>query len=171
MAAWLAAEAPVSSHHNTDGVRVLVIRAFTSGTAPAARRELEGLADGEPVVVDLRGCPGGDLQGAIELLRDLLPAGAEIARVVDEDGDAVVHRARGDRYPVALTVLVDGQTASAAEVFAGCLEGHRRARVIGGPTFGKTTAQAVGVDSRGAAVARTVATVHLPFSDQLEKLR
>ena len=161
MAAWLAAAPPVEAHRGEDGTTTVSVPAFTAGTPPAVRRELERLAAGDDVVIDLRGNPGGDLAAAIELLRDLLPAGAEIARVVDEDGDAVVHRARGDRHPVAITLLVDGATASAAEVFARCLERHGRARVVGGPTFGKATAQAIGVDENGAAVARTVATVHV----------
>jgi carboxyl-terminal processing protease len=119
-------------------------------------------------VIFRRGTPGGAPAAAIELLRDLLPAGAEIARVVDEDGDAIVHRARGDHHPAALTVLVDGATASAAEVFALCLARHGRARVVGGPTFGKTTAQAIALDARGAAVARTVATIHVAGGEEEE---
>jgi carboxyl-terminal processing protease len=167
MAAWLAAAPPVKATRDGAGTTTLTIRAFTSGTAPAVRHELGRLEDGDAVVIDLRGSPGGDLKAAIEVLRDLLPGGVEVARVVDDEGDAVVHRARGDHYPVAITVLVDGRTASAAEIFACALEAHGRARVVGGPMFGKTTVQTLGVDARGAAAVRTVATVHIPAGPEV----
>jgi carboxyl-terminal processing protease len=165
MADWLARAPEAHARPGGAGETVVTIPAFRRGTAAAVRHELAKAREGDRVVFDVRGNPGGDLAEAIELLRDLLPHGAEIARIVDEAGDEVVHRARGDHYACAMTVLVDARTASAAEIFAGCLRVHGRAEVVGGPTFGKQTAQAIGPDARGTAVARTVATVRLPAPD------
>jgi carboxyl-terminal processing protease len=93
------------------------------------------------VVLDLRGCPGGDLEGAVELASCFLEAGAPVGRFVDVDGDeeTLVARAVPERFTGEVLVLVDAGTASAAEVLARALEdaGGDRVRVQGGPTFGK----------------------------------
>src|SRR5262249_5769748 len=76
-------------------------------------RDVQGL------VLDLRGNPGGELDAAIELADDFLPRGALVVTFVDPSGDRTERRARrGARYAIPLTILVDGLTASAAEIFA-----------------------------------------------------
>jgi carboxyl-terminal processing protease len=95
------------------------------------------------LVFDLRGNPGGELPSALEVLRDLLPAGALVATLVDPDGDPIEYRARGDAYPWPAVVRVDEHTASAAELFAGSLQAHGRARVVGRRTYGKSAARMV----------------------------
>jgi carboxyl-terminal processing protease len=56
----------------------------------------------------------------------------------DADGDETVYRARGERsYLHPMVLLVDRGTASAAELFAGCMKVHRRALVVGETTYGK----------------------------------
>lgn len=116
------------------------------------------------LILDLRGCSGGDLAAAIDLAGDFLGEGAEIVTVVDEDGDETVHRSHNAApNTLPLAVVVDPFTASAAEVFAGCLQAHERATVIGERTYGKGTAQALvpGLAEPGARYA-TVARVLLP---------
>ncbi len=96
------------------------------------------------LLLDLRGCPGGDLDACLQLADDFLPAGAPIAWRDDPDGDSTLLCARqDDPYPYPLAVLIDGETASAAEILAGSLQTHGRATVIGQPSCGKATAQAV----------------------------
>lgn len=116
------------------------------------------------LVLDLRGCPGGKLMAAVELAGDFLPEGAEVATLVDADGDETVYRSRSEQpYSMPVVVLVDRGTASAAEVFAGALQAHGRAVVVGERTFGKGVAQQVlpGAAGPGAHYA-TVASVRLP---------
>jgi carboxyl-terminal processing protease len=109
-------------------------------------------------VIDLRGCPGGDLEAAYALAAEFLPAGAALGSVVDADGDVSERVAHRDGpYDVPLVLLVDRATKSAAEVFAGALAHHGRATVVGEATFGKATVQrAVG------ALLETCARVELP---------
>jgi carboxyl-terminal processing protease len=140
---------------------VVHVTAFLPDTPARARAALRAAPDG--VVFDLRGCPGGELGAAIELARDLLPEGAVIVSLVDGDGDVLVHRARGDAYGGAVFVLVDAGTASAAEVFAGCLKAHGRAVILGHRTYGKGVARAW---VNGAMV--DVARVMLPDGSALD---
>lgn len=116
------------------------------------------------LVIDLRGCAGGDLRAAVDLASDFLPEGAVVATLTDEDGDDTVLRSWNERpSALPLVVLVDRGTASAAEVFAGSLQGHGRALVAGERTYGKGTVQQVfPAGEGGGARCVSVATVTLP---------
>lgn len=122
------------------------------------------------LVIDLRGCPGGELDAAKRLAEEFLDQGQEIATIVDGDGDAIVHHARRrGPHRMPLVVLVDGQTASAAELFAGALQANGRAVVVGERTYGKASAQAAvwAADGSGLHYA-TVARCLLPGGASLE---
>lgn len=125
---------------------------FEFGVASAVRAELSKA--GDSVVLDLRGNPGGEVDACVDLLRGLLPAGALLARLIDNDGDTTTYRARGDDYGGRITVLVDGGTASAAELFAGCLQAHGRARIVGERTYGKSLVTASVPSGENGQVAR-----------------
>ncbi|NUP14464.1 MAG: DUF4150 domain-containing protein [Polyangiaceae bacterium] len=116
------------------------------------------------LVMDLRGCPGGELRVLTELAGDFLERGDHIVTEIEADGTESTHRARREpahTLPVAL--LVDGGTASAAELFAGALQAHGRAVVIGEPTYGKHTGQVLARVQDGA-VARNAALLQPPGS-------
>ncbi|MGD0526017.1 MAG: S41 family peptidase [Polyangiaceae bacterium] len=155
-----------------EGVALVGIPVFSPGV-PARVYSAVSRWGGDRVralVVDLRGCPGGELTSALELAGDFLPEGAAILTVTDGQGDDTVYRARGVHpYRFPLVVLVDRGTASAAEVFAGALQAHGRAVVVGERTFGKGTAQTLmgGLAEPGASYA-TVATLTLPDGEPLE---
>lgn len=155
-----------------DRVGVLCVPVFALDVMACLHLEItallrRGMTD---LVLDLRGCPGGDLDACLHLAGDFIDCGREIARIEDGDGDEVIHRARhADPYVFPLILLVDHDTASAAELFAGCLQAHRRALVVGERTYGKGSAQAVlaRFDEPGAAYA-TVATFTLPNGDRIQ---
>jgi len=95
---------------------------------------------GRGVVLDLRGCPGGSADAALQLADDFLPDGVTLALRTDADGD--VMRCVGRRrqaYAMPLAVLVDEMTASAAEILAGALKFYGRAKLFGATTYGKAT--------------------------------
>lgn len=125
----------------------------------------------ETLVVDLRGCPGGDLEAALDLADEFLPDGAALGVTTDADGDATCVRAvRGHVWTMPLTILVDGGTASAAEVFAGILQHHRRARLVGAPTYGKGSMQHLVVNARGAVERRTTGAYLLPDETAIDAI-
>lgn len=131
---------PVESWMEGEGVGVIRIHVFSAdvpGRVFCAIRALDAQGMKE-LLIDLKGCPGGDLMAAVELAGDFLPAGSEIAVLVDAEGDETVFRGgKKQSPPRGLTILVDAGTASAAEVFVQALTRHGRARVEGGPTHGK----------------------------------
>ncbi len=126
------------------GVGHVTVTAFAGGVPSAVFHEVRALVRQgmTALVLDLRGNRGGDLDAALRLADDFLERGEILARTLDEDGDEIVHRARqGDPCRLPLVVLVDRATASASELFAGCMQAHGRAVVVGERTFGKGTVQ------------------------------
>ena len=114
------------------------------------------------LVVDVRGNPGGEVSAFIELAGDFLERGDLVAAVVDVDGDATPYFAERERtYGMPVVVLVDGATASAAELFAACLRAHGRATLAGARTYGKGGAQALVAAPSGASRYGDVATFTL----------
>lgn len=153
-------------------VMLLQIPVFSADLPTIVFREIEALerSGGRALILDLRGCPGGLLDAGIRLAGDFLPKGAVIATVVDADGDETVHLCRRERrYDMPLAVLVDEETASAAELFAGCLQAHGRATLVGQKTFGKGRAESVVRSALDASVSRvTVARCTLPGGVEIE---
>lgn len=133
---------------------------FLSG--PAAR-EICGL------VIDLAGCPGGDVMACLEVAGDFLPAGSLLATMVEADGDETPFLSRaGAPFSLPVAVIVDALTASAAEIFAGCLASHARAVLVGATTFGKGSGQRLGAAEDGSVRSVSVAEVRLPDGRRIQ---
>ena len=94
------------------------------------------------IVLDLRGNPGGLLEVAVDASRKFLSSGIIVAVENQDPRYSTVHQAR-TMAPCLLpmVVLIDGDTASAAEVLAGALHDNERARLVGQTTFGKGCSQ------------------------------
>ena len=140
-----------------EGVRTIAVHVVAPAAPRLVRRALRGWTG--PVVIDLRGNPGGDLDAAVRIAELFLPVGSVVARVTDAHGHVTERRTRvAPAFAGPLAVWVDRHTASAAEVIAAALDDHRRARVVGGPTHGKGT-----VATTVAGELTTVATVRSPL--------
>ncbi len=127
------------------------------------RLEAQGMAG---LVIDVRGNPGGLLETADQMVGRFVED-KPVARLRKRNGDEQVERSSsGDlhnfTYPV--TVLIDGDSASAAEIFSGCLKDYGKATLVGTRTYGKASVQNVFglVDNSSAKV--TIAKYYLPSS-------
>jgi carboxyl-terminal processing protease len=96
------------------------------------------------IILDLRGNGGGSTDGANESLGLFLP-GVRLFPMKRRDGVIETERApeppEADRWPGPVAALVDGESASAAEMIAGALAAYRRGAVAGSRTYGKGCAQ------------------------------
>ena len=133
-------------------------------TTSAVRAALATRAELRGVVLDLRGCAGGNLQAAIEIASAWLPVGASVIEQVGRDpARSRVWRASGLRLPdLPLAVLINGGTASSAEVLAHALHRLRGAPLIGSPSHGKWSVQQLFLLPRGDALLLTVAQLRVP---------
>ena len=136
------------------------------GVAERLRANLEELlAQGaQAVILDLRGNPGGLAEEAAEVAGLFVEDGV-VARF-SETGDL---EARGEALPpMPLAVLVDGRTASAAELVAGAIQDHERGVIVGTRTFGKGAVLSVSDLAEGAAVQFTTGEFLTPDGHAVE---
>jgi carboxyl-terminal processing protease len=96
------------------------------------------------LTIDLRDNAGGNFEQALRLAELFLPPGAPLALYEGREGRALLY-ATGTAAPrqERLTLWINARTASSAELFAGVLQWHHRAELIGTPTVGKRTVQSV----------------------------
>ena len=114
-------------------------------------------------MLDLRGNGGGSTDGASNALGVFLP-GAALFPLKRRDGTVEVEHAPSpalaDRWTGPVAALVDGDTASAAEMIAGALAAYRRGPVVGERTYGKGCAQEYLDDEAHAGVLRLTTLVY-----------
>jgi carboxyl-terminal processing protease len=159
----------VRAHILDEGAAYIRISQFTDTTSQDLRdavRRLESEAGGHlsGLVLDLRNNPGGVLDAAIGVADAFLDSGL----IVSADGRMPDARFRARATPgdllagASLIVLVNGGSASAAEIVAGALKDHGRATVIGTATFGKGSVQTIMPLSDGRAIKLTTSRYYTP---------
>ena len=163
---------PVQAELLRDGVGYVAIHVFSAAVPALVYSALQGLeaAGARRLLLDLRGNPGGELRAFLELAGDFLPLGALLVTMEDTDGDRTAYRSRrAQSYRLPVGILVDRATASAAELFAGCLKSHGRAVLVGETTYGKGAGQRLLAAPEGpGARAATAATFTLPHGEAVE---
>lgn len=142
-------------------VGYLFLAEFASRTPVELRRAVRSLRPAalRGLVIDLRDDPGGDVEAAVACASLFLPRRALVARTrgrVPEEDDHNYRSAGPEAWPaLRVAILANGETASAAEIFAGALRDHGRAPIFGARTFGKGLVQGF-FDLEGAAGATTL---------------
>ncbi|MGH7856165.1 MAG: S41 family peptidase, partial [Candidatus Binatia bacterium] len=118
----------------------------------------------EGVVVDLRNNPGGLLTQAVRVADAFLDSGLIVytdGRLESQKQRYFAHK-RKSRTDFPIVVLVNGGSASAAEIVAGALQDHRRALVLGTQTFGKGSVQTILPLGDNSALRLTTARYYTP---------
>ncbi len=134
---------PVSYEMMENGIGYVRIDDFEKGAAEEGIKAIEALmAQGaDSIIFDVRTNPGGRLSELIDLLDYILPEG-EIFISVGPDGDEEVYSSDADCVQgIAMSVLIDGNSYSAAEFFAAALSEYGYANIIGQPSTGKARSQ------------------------------
>jgi carboxyl-terminal processing protease len=143
---------------------ILSLYSFNALADDAVKKALKEYTDSgaTKLVLDVRGNPGGFLQSAVSIASYFLPAGkVVVSEAFGDESKNEVFRSRGRQVqlftPENLVVLVDGGSASAAEILAGSLQDHGVATVIGAQTFGKGSVQELVSLDGGASLKVTIA--------------
>lgn len=155
------------------GFIYLRVAQFQQHTASEVREKLRrAMARGRlrGAVLDLRSNPGGLLDAAVEVADVFIDEGAIVStRGRIDSANESFNATRGDLADGApLVVLVDGGTASAAEIVAGALKDHHRAVILGQRTFGKGSVQSVLPLDGGDALKLTTARYYTPAGTSIQ---
>ena len=150
------------------------ISSFQSGTSADLRKALDALEEqNHPLnglVLDLRNDPGGLLDQAVEVSDEFLDKGLIVytgGRLESQKMRFEAHKNSKPRdYPIV--VLVNSGSASASEIVAGALQDHKRALVLGEPTFGKGSVQTVIPLNDGSALRLTTSLYYTPSGRSIQ---
>ena len=155
-----------------DDIAVLRISKFGSDTEQLFKKAVARiLSDGaKGIVLDLRNNPGGFLDVSVKVANEFL-SGGMIVEERFKDGKSTPFSADGNGKLSALpiVVLVDGGSASAAEIVAGGLRDNGRGQLVGETTYGKGSVQEVEEFSDGSALRITVAHWFTPLGTSISE--
>lgn len=154
----------VSSQMLENNIGYIQISEFQSKTAEQFESALSSLQDqgAQSLIVDVRGNGGGLVDSVVAILDDILPEGT-VVYTEDKYGNRQDYTSSGDTYlDMPIAVLVDQNSASASEIFAGAIKDYNYGTLIGTKTFGKGIVQTVFSLPEGDAIKLTTAKYFTP---------
>jgi carboxyl-terminal processing protease len=153
------------------GVGYIHLTQFQETTAQEVIEAIDGFGDLKGMVFDLRGNPGGLLDQAVEVCDHLLAKGQGIVsqrgRAFADRNYAATHGNGGKTFPIV--VVVNHNTASAAEIVSGALQDHDRALIVGETTFGKGLVQTLYNLNENTGLALTTYHYYTPSGRLIQR--
>jgi carboxyl-terminal processing protease len=141
---------------------------ITGKTQALTRDALDKLRGMKGLVIDLRDNQGGRYESIFDIASLLVPKGSLVVSEIHRGGGVVEKRNGSEpRVSVPMVVLVDGETASGAEVLAGALK-HAGAKVVGKRTMGKWNAQELQDLGNGWGIKYTTMVFRSPSGAMLD---
>ena len=122
----------------------------------------------EKLVIDVRNNPGGELNAICDILDFLLPEGPIIHTLDREGNKETIAYSDKKELNVPMAVLVNGNTASAAELFSSALQDYDKAIIVGTQTYGKGCMQTIRTLSDGSGLSVTYRYYCPPFSENYD---
>lgn len=158
-------EVPTVEHRLLeDSIGYIAVSQFDEVTPAQFKAAVNDLQEKgmERLIVDLRSNPGGLLDSVVDMLDYILPDGL-LVYTEDKNGKGDKYYSKdGHELDIPMTVLVNGNSASASEVFAGAIRDFKWGKLVGTKTFGKGIVQNLMPLDGGTAVKLTVAHYFTP---------
>lgn len=149
-----------------DNIGYIIIDQFTGTSAEQVEEAINDLKSQgmERIIVDLRDNPGGQLECIQAILNYFLPKDKLLLYSETKDGEQEKYYTENDGLitDMPLCVLVNENSASASEVFAGVVKCYDRGKLVGTKTFGKGIMQSTFGLSDGTAIKLTIGKYYLP---------
>ena len=152
-------------------VLVLHVRVFQQDTANEIKRLIEenNPSKLKAVLIDLRNNPGGLLSSSVESADLFLNQGVIVSTKSRSEGNQQFQALPGNEFQsLKLGILINGRSASAAEVFTAALKEHQRAWVLGEKSYGKGVVQKLFPLANGAALQMTVSHYFTPKESMID---
>ncbi len=124
------------------------------------------------IILDLRNNPGGLLDQAVDLVNLFVHHGIIVSQKGRISSEDAIYKANPAKTMTNLpiVVLINGGTASAAEITSGALQDHKRAIIVGQKSFGKGSVQVVLPIAKNQAVKLTIARYYLPSGRTIQNI-
>lgn len=155
-----------------NGIAYIEIREFDDVTIDQFR-EAYVMAQGngmKGLILDLRSNPGGNLTAVTEIARMMLPKGL-IVYTEDKYGERIEYSCEGkEEIQVPLTVLINGNSASASEILAGAIKDYGIGTLVGTTTFGKGIVQKIITLSDESSIKLTVSKYYTPKGNNIHEI-
>ncbi len=148
-----------------EGIGYIQLTEFDSVSVDQMKEAIQELREQgmEKLILDLRDNPGGLLTSVVSIADLFLPKGDNIFYAEDKKGNQTRYDSESDPFCTeTLSVLVNGNSASASEVLSGSLKDHERAVLVGTQTFGKGIVQTFYRLSDGSGIKLTTAHYFTP---------
>jgi carboxyl-terminal processing protease len=153
------------------GIAYIHLKQFQETTAQEVDDAVDSFSNLKGLVLDLRNNPGGLLSQAVDVCDHLLAKGQNIVSQKGRAYPDVVYTADhgNDGHTFPIVVLVNRNTASAAEIVSGALQDHDRALIVGETTFGKGLVQTVYNLSEDTGLALTTYHYYTPSGRLIQR--
>lgn len=154
----------VDSRMLEDGIGYLAVSEFDSVTYSQYKEALDDLENqgAGSLVIDLRNNPGGNLDIVCEMLDLILPKGV-IVYTEDKNGERKEYTSDSNQQvKMPIAVLMNGQSASASEIFAAAVQDYDRGQIVGTQSYGKGVVQKLYDLMDGSCVKLTSAEYFTP---------
>lgn len=166
-------EAPTVNYSmKEDAIAYIQITQFDTVTSGQFEEALiKAREDGmKKMILDLRNNPGGTLDSVVKIAKMILPKGL-IVYTEDKEGKRKEYSCEGENpLDVPLVVLVNENSASAAEILAGAIKDYEMGTLVGTKTFGKGIVQKLFSITDGSAVKLTVSHYYTPKGNDIHKV-
>ena len=151
------------SYKIINGIGYIRINEFNKNTTENVKKALDYMDsyNVRKIVLDLRDNPGGLLEEAVNVANFFVPKGVVVS-VASKNGEDEKYNSDLKNPKYKLAVLINGGTASAAEILAGAIQDTKAGILIGEKSYGKGTVQVIVQLSDGAGLKLTVAKYKLP---------
>ncbi len=163
-------EAPTVEYSMLDGrIGYIQVTEFDSVTVNQFSEALYTVKNSAArgIILDLRGNPGGNLDAVVDMCNMILPEGM-IVYTEDKYGNREEYTSDGEHeLELPLVVLVDMNSASAAEIMAGAIKDHGIGTLVGTTTFGKGIVQQIMSFRDGSAVKLTISAYYTPNGNNI----
>lgn len=165
-------ERPTVANHMMDGnIGYIKLGEFDGVSTSQFSEALNELKDQgmEKLVIDIRDNPGGRLDVVCDLLDLFVDKDKLIVYTKDKNGNKQEEYTRYDASvkDIPISIIVNGNSASAAEVFTGVMQDYGLAKIVGTQTFGKGIVQKILDMGDGSAVKLTVSKYYLPNDENI----
>ena len=124
----------------------------------------------EGLIVDLRNNPGGLINVVVDMCDVIIKKGT-VVYTEDKNKKRTNFDAKSsDEFSKPMVVLVNENSASAAEIFTGCMRDYKKATIVGTNTYGKGVVQRIFQLKDGSAIKLTIASYFTPNGDNIHKV-